>query len=127
MPGKSHGQRSFLGYNPWCCRRVRHDLVTKYQQQSLIDYICSCNNKAASFLPSKVPLPKSRKLEANTLTLLISDLNPFSFCLREGGTSHPGGIGGIKLSHSPQFSLNSYFLLLSDSRWGICYVSHRLD
>ena len=29
LPGKSHGQRSLTGYNPWGCKRVRHDLVTK--------------------------------------------------------------------------------------------------
>ena len=28
--GKSHGQRSLVGYSPWGCR-VRHDLVTKQQ------------------------------------------------------------------------------------------------
>ena len=25
LPGKSHGQRSLVGYSPWVCRRVRHD------------------------------------------------------------------------------------------------------
>ena len=29
LPGKSHGQRSLVGYSPWGCKRVRHDLVTK--------------------------------------------------------------------------------------------------
>jgi len=32
LPGKSHGQRSLAGYSPRG-RRVRHDLVTKQQQQ----------------------------------------------------------------------------------------------
>ena len=27
MPGKSHGRRSLVGYNPWC-RRVRHNWAT---------------------------------------------------------------------------------------------------
>ena len=31
LPGKSHGQRSLVGYSPWGCR-VRHDLETKQQQ-----------------------------------------------------------------------------------------------
>ena len=31
LPGKSHGQRSLVGYSPWGCR-VRHDLATKQQQ-----------------------------------------------------------------------------------------------
>ena len=32
------GQRSLAGYSPWCCKRVRHDLVAKYyhnKQQNL--------------------------------------------------------------------------------------------
>ena len=30
--GKSHGQRSLVGYSPWACKRVGHNLVTKQQQ-----------------------------------------------------------------------------------------------
>ena len=33
LPGKSHGQRSLVGYNPWGLRRVRHDFKDKQQQQ----------------------------------------------------------------------------------------------
>ena len=29
LPGKSHGQRSLVGYSPWGHKRVRLDLVTK--------------------------------------------------------------------------------------------------
>ena len=29
LPGKSYAQRSLVGYSPWVCQRVRHDLVTK--------------------------------------------------------------------------------------------------
>ena len=25
LPGKSHGQRSLVGYSPWGCKRVGHD------------------------------------------------------------------------------------------------------
>ena len=32
LPGKAHGQRSLVGYGPWCCKRIGHDLVTKQQQ-----------------------------------------------------------------------------------------------
>ena len=28
--GKSHGHRSLVGYSPWDCKRVRHDLATKH-------------------------------------------------------------------------------------------------
>ena len=31
LSGKSHGQRSLVGYSPWVCKRVRHNLVTKQQ------------------------------------------------------------------------------------------------
>ena len=33
LPGKSPGQKSLLGYSPQGHKRVRHDLVTKHQQQ----------------------------------------------------------------------------------------------
>ena len=29
LPGKSHGQRSVVGYSPWGCKRVEHDLATE--------------------------------------------------------------------------------------------------
>ena len=32
LPGKSHGQRGLLGYSPWGCKRVGHDLATEQQQ-----------------------------------------------------------------------------------------------
>ena len=31
LPGKSHGQRSLVGYSPRDCKRVLHDLETKQQ------------------------------------------------------------------------------------------------
>ena len=31
FPGKSHGQRSLVGYTPWGHKRVGHDLATKQQ------------------------------------------------------------------------------------------------
>ena len=30
LSGKSHGQRSLAGYNPWGHKRVRHDLATEH-------------------------------------------------------------------------------------------------
>ena len=35
LPGKFHGQRSLVGYSPWSCKRVGHDLVTKQQLQQI--------------------------------------------------------------------------------------------
>ena len=32
LPGKSHRQRSLVGYSPWGHKRVGHDLITKQQQ-----------------------------------------------------------------------------------------------
>ena len=32
LPRKSHGQRSVVGYSPWNCKRIGHDLATKQQQ-----------------------------------------------------------------------------------------------
>ena len=32
LPGKSHGQRSLVGYSSWGGERVRHDLATKQQR-----------------------------------------------------------------------------------------------
>ena len=39
LPRKSHGLRSLVGYGPWGGERVRHDLVTKQQQETNPSYI----------------------------------------------------------------------------------------
>ena len=33
LPEKFHGGRSLVDYNPWDCKRVRHNLVAQQQQQ----------------------------------------------------------------------------------------------
>jgi len=33
LPVKSHGQRSWVGYSPWSCKRVGYNLATKQQKQ----------------------------------------------------------------------------------------------
>ena len=48
LPGESHGQRSLVGYSPWGHKRVRHDLVTKQQQNHLI-YEVPCSNMILCF------------------------------------------------------------------------------
>jgi len=35
LPGKSYGQRSLVGYSLWDCKSVRHNLVTKQEQQHI--------------------------------------------------------------------------------------------
>ena len=45
FPGKSHGQKSLVGYNLWGCKRVGHDLVMKQQQIAILDFasvLCCC-------------------------------------------------------------------------------------
>ena len=39
LMGKSHGQRSLVGYSPWGCKRVGQDLVTKQQQQQIYHHL----------------------------------------------------------------------------------------
>ena len=39
LPGKSHEQRSLVGYSPWVSQRVGHDWVTKQQQIFIISTI----------------------------------------------------------------------------------------
>ena len=41
VPGKSHEQRSLVGYSPWGRKRVGHDLVIKQRPQ----IICSVEGK----------------------------------------------------------------------------------
>ena len=53
LPGKSHGQRSLKGYSPWGCKRVRHYLSTKQQQQKyflLRDSGRNCPLVSAAFI-----------------------------------------------------------------------------
>ena len=38
LPGKSHGQKSLAGCCPWSCKRIRHNLVTKF---SSVQFSCS--------------------------------------------------------------------------------------
>ena len=36
LPGKSHRQRNLVGYSPWGCKMVGHDLATKLQQEEQV-------------------------------------------------------------------------------------------
>ena len=38
LPGKSHGQRSLVGFSPWAHERVRHNLATKQQNKGDLYY-----------------------------------------------------------------------------------------
>ena len=35
LPGKSHGQRSLVGYSPWDRKRAKHNLATKQQEHTI--------------------------------------------------------------------------------------------
>ena len=56
LPGKSHGQRSLVGYSSWGLR-VRHDLVTKQQHNggltSEATRVCYCKRYAPMLSPRK--------------------------------------------------------------------------
>ena len=39
LPRKPHGQRSLMGYSPWGCKRVGHELATE-QQRITWTYLC---------------------------------------------------------------------------------------
>ena len=43
LPGKSHRQRSLVGYSPWGHKRVRHDSVTKNNNNGKTNFSASCN------------------------------------------------------------------------------------
>ena len=54
LPGKSHGQRSLVGYSPRGHKRVGHDLVTKYQAPPPTPGHCSVSRlKHSPCLPVK--------------------------------------------------------------------------
>ena len=40
LPGKSHGQKSLVGYNSWGHKRVGLDLVSKQHEYEKNIYIC---------------------------------------------------------------------------------------
>ena len=50
LPGKSHAQRRLAGYSPWGCKRIRHNLATKQQQQMLGGTIWPSHSHVPIFL-----------------------------------------------------------------------------
>ena len=52
LPGKSHGQRSLVGYSPWGHKRVGHDLETKQQQQKCYISIPAAAAKSLQSCPT---------------------------------------------------------------------------
>ena len=53
LPGKSHGERSLTGYNPWGRKRVRHNLAIKEQNTYVIIInICQLDRPSLSIIQS---------------------------------------------------------------------------
>ena len=58
--GKTHGQRSLTGYNPWGQKRVGHDLATKQQQQQhalslwRFSEACACQHSTIQMKENRV-------------------------------------------------------------------------
>ena len=78
LPGKSHGQRSLAGYNPWGCKRIGHNLgtkATKQQQYMYMEYrICSILHLLFQFNPQN------------------SRYCPCTHFIKEGTLGFPGGV-----------------------------------
>ena len=45
LPGKPHGHRNLVGYSPWGCKRVRHDLATEQVNSTPV---CTCTTTSLS-------------------------------------------------------------------------------
>jgi len=39
LAGKFHGQRNLVGYSPWGCKRIQHNLETKQQQHLVFKFM----------------------------------------------------------------------------------------
>ena len=99
LPGKSQEQRSLVGYSPWGCKRVGHDLETKQQQQiNVIIHPTPFSQTFTLLLPPYIPIlfwhfslfflfftfPRSLPLALNTkikwwgFTFLFSSLRPIT-------------------------------------------------
>ena len=73
LPGKSHGHRSLVGYGPWGCKRVAHDLVTKPPSPPYVIYhrglcIQLLKSPLLLFLPFLPPLIYYRTSSASSHT-----------------------------------------------------------
>ena len=59
VPGKSHGQRSLVGYIPWDRKRVGHDLTTKQQQHLCLLYFLHLELLPSTLLSQFIPILQS--------------------------------------------------------------------
>ena len=73
LPGKSHGQRSPVGYSPWGCKRVGYDFVTK-QQQQLLQLLCAqllSRVQLSRALPLGKPIITTTTILANMISSIF--------------------------------------------------------
>ena len=94
LPGKFHRERRLVGYSPWDCKRVRHDLETKQQQSPTL----------ASWLLS-FPFIKSNFLIFQKLQLSVS-------YVRSCGKEQSSLGGSVNFPH-PNTNFGIYLLLAS--------------
>ena len=94
LPGKSHGQRSLVGYSPWGCKRVRHDLATK----------TTTTQQHTSYVKLILPVIKERKEERERKSLPICDILPVKVALSCLTLCYPMYIQSMKFSSSEYWS-----------------------
>ena len=108
LPWKPHGQRSLAGYSPWGHQRVRHDLVTKRQQQI---HVCECRKNtpvsAGRLCDGVVMLctvfPESSSLHISVFT---------GHCTRNAWSdSSPLGTCSLGRTHSSVSELEAFVML----------------
>ena len=81
LPGKYHGQRSLVGYSPWGCKRVGHDLASNQQQFTLdINNICLwakpfCFENSGKYLNSKFYFQTAVDVDAASNSLQVYQIS----------------------------------------------------
>ena len=66
LPGRSHGQRSLVGYSPWACKKIRHDLGLNNNIHAYIQIYVSCCRACGILVPHQrlSPCPLHCKMES---------------------------------------------------------------
>ena len=124
LPGDSHGQSSLVGYSPWVCKRVRHDLVTEQHinLHAFVRHLLSAGTNVCS----SVKLPQIPM--KNTALTLQSFRSTSHHPMSSPPPSPPGGgltiaQGTCGSGHSAQFSADTSVCLWKGKIKGIL-LSH---
>ena len=94
LPGKSHRQRSLVGYSPRCYKMVGDDLVTKQHHQAFTKL------QEAVFLFPNHPRAGTRQLE-------IESVPQSPLKLFKAANARPTCVSPISLNHSKDFFLRT--------------------